>query len=928
MKTTRIKLLSILFSILINIGSSSAQLNSIWDKYSGPGSGGGFAAMHVDNNSNVLELLAIPLNANSFWDYDPGVGVLHPDPATNALIIKLDQNGESIWIKQLSIPGSAVSKEYSSFDSNNNLYILGSFISAFDADPSSNVFTLTPTGGNDKFIIKYDANGDFVWAKSFVMSPNDLLESIKTDSQGNFYLGGTYNGSFDADFNAGINNMPTVNFKNMFIIKYNANGDVQWLYNNGCDNVNNADKLLAFNIDSNDEIVFAFLTNNYYDFDPISSTIDSLAFYNGLNSSSTIASGIALVKLNGNGNIVWINPLPTSELPYFYNPIITFDSNNNFVFACAPLSSFSIIWASNAAQAPVYSTEYGFIFGKFLANGSNLFFKQTNINEELSLIDLEMDSVGNIYIIGSLVSGYSLDLDFGLGSTGHNNNSPGMSRYFFSAYNQNGDYIWDMYHEFNPVESSSLDCKNIYIDKNANTFYLQGSCVNLDFDNYNINSQCILGIGKYSIDPCNTLGILIDSINPAQCTILGTASATAFGGIAPYSFVWNTAPYSSSQSISAPGGDYHLTVQDNAGCIQTRDINIPGPYTSTAFNLVAYANNVNFVAGFNQIIHVSAENLACNSVSGTLNLILDPLLNFNSATPTPSSVNGDTLVWDLNNIDYQSGLFSANVHVTTNSAAQIGDSISYKVLSLPIVGDSDPNNNIKEFTYPVLSSFDPNDKMVFPQGATSLGIIDANTALNYTIRFQNTGNFSATDVVLIDSISNQLVFGSINVLESSHPFTIQYLPNNVIKFGFININLPDSGSDFLGSMGFITFKIDQQPNLPISSTITNKADIYFDFNLPITTNATLNTIGPLITNVSTFDYEEVITYPNPFTDKIYVNSNFIVKEINLYDLTGRFLKKTTKPNGCIDLYDIKSGIYLLEIINENNNTYRKKVSKL
>lgn len=89
-----------------------------------------------------------------------------------------------------------------------------------------------------------------------------------------------------------------------------------------------------------------------------------------------------------------------------------------------------------------------------------------------------------------------------------------------------------------------------------------------------------------------------------------------------------------------------------------------------------------------------------------------------------------------------------------------------------------------------------------------------------------------------------------------------YKDNNAIKFRFEGIKLPDSGPGYWGSMGSVTYAIAQQKNL--GTMIRNTAAIYFDYNAPIITNTTLNTIekptGIESINLGT---QTVIVYPNP-----------------------------------------------------------------
>ena len=63
-----------------------------------------------------------------------------------------------------------------------------------------------------------------------------------------------------------------------------------------------------------------------------------------------------------------------------------------------------------------------------------------------------------------------------------------------------------------------------------------------------------------------------------------------------------------------------------------------------------------------------------------------------------------------------------------------------------------------------------------------------------------------------------------------------------MKFIFNDIFLPDSTTNEPESHGYITYTINQNPDLPNNSKIKNTAAIYFDFNDPVITNTVLNTI--------------------------------------------------------------------------------------
>lgn len=148
----------------------------------------------------------------------------------------------------------------------------------------------------------------------------------------------------------------------------------------------------------------------------------------------------------------------------------------------------------------------------------------------------------------------------------------------------------------------------------------------------------------------------------------------------------------------------------------------------------------------------------------------------------------------------------------------------------------------EEFCLPVFASYDPNDKAAIPRGFGENSEIEKDWPLHYTIRFQNTGNDTAFLVVLRDTLSESLDWGSLKVHGASHSYSYQLFSNGELKISFENILLPDSTTNLAGSQGFVTYSILPKTNLEIGTRIENRAGIYFDFNPPIITNTVFHTI--------------------------------------------------------------------------------------
>jgi len=143
----------------------------------------------------------------------------------------------------------------------------------------------------------------------------------------------------------------------------------------------------------------------------------------------------------------------------------------------------------------------------------------------------------------------------------------------------------------------------------------------------------------------------------------------------------------------------------------------------------------------------------------------------------------------------------------------------------------------------LLCAYDPNDKQVFPEGYSEAHYIANDTILEYLIRFQNTGNAPAIDVIIRDTLDQNLDITTFKLVVNSHSvFTTVDPTTREVEFYFQNIMLPDSVSNEPESHGLVSFTIRPEAGLPLLTELNNTAAIYFDNNPPIITNTTWSTI--------------------------------------------------------------------------------------
>lgn len=220
-------------------------------------------------------------------------------------------------------------------------------------------------------------------------------------------------------------------------------------------------------------------------------------------------------------------------------------------------------------------------------------------------------------------------------------------------------------------------------------------------------------------------------------------------------------------------------------------------------------------------------------------------------------------------------------------------------------------------------SFDPNDKQGFPLGFGAEHRVRPGQELEYLIRFQNTGTDTAFMVVIRDTLSPWLDPASVRPGAASHPYTWDLSGPGVLRFSFDNILLPDSNVNEATSHGYVSFRIAQQPDVPLGAEIFNDAAIYFDFNPPVLTNSTLHTVGyDYLVNTYTLPSagrnDLVLASPNPASDRVQLrlaNGAFNEHRITITDARGLVLRQS-RVNGAQYLFQrdgLPAGVYFYRV---------------
>jgi hypothetical protein len=244
---------------------------------------------------NYLSTLTLTDFYNNTQSTFPFSGVTGVPSTADTFLIKYSDNGNYIWGTRI---GGSLNEQPSMFvlDTNNNVYVYGVYNSSTLNIPTIASFS---GGSNDTYLIKYNDNGDVLWANNVGGAGGDLSKKMVVDMSNNIYITGIYNSSQvniqDAEGFNGLLTNPGTNYST-YLIKYDSNGSIQWSNRIGGVGISENPNV---SIDSSNNV---YLHGNYTGTITINGQFGSAIV---IGSSGGIDAYI--VKFNSNGNMDWTN---------------------------------------------------------------------------------------------------------------------------------------------------------------------------------------------------------------------------------------------------------------------------------------------------------------------------------------------------------------------------------------------------------------------------------------------------------------------------------------------------------------------------------------------------------------------------------------------------------------------------------------------
>jgi len=563
-------------------------------------------------------------------------------------------------------------------DASGNSYVAGQFSSAtFTINSTS----LTNTGATDIFIAKYNAGGTMQWAKKAGGSSIDIASAIAVDASGNVYVAGYFNGSTCTFGSTSLTNTQNL-YSDIFLVKYNSTGTVQWAKKAGG---TSNDMAYGVTVDASG---YVYITGSYSSHTCTFGTVT-------LTNTDTTTADIFLAKYDSNGNVQWAKGAGGTKFDNATS--VKVDASGNIFISGYYYSSTISFGTTTLTNAG--STSYADIFlAKYNSSGTVQWAKSVGgtSNDEANAVAL--DASGNIYL-GGWYSSSSLHFD-----TITLTNPVGYSKIFLTKYNPSGTAVWAKTAKGagnDRVNGVAIDCsgnpcvagyfqgdsitfgtssivswglENIFVTKfdgNGNVLWAKSAGGTSTDYATSIASDAsgnayiagafqspTISLGSINLTNADNTSSTFDafaakvvfSVSTTQTNVdcyggnSGVATVNTSCGSSAYTYLWNTTPAQTTlTAIGLVTGNYTVTVTDLNGSTTTASVAITQTTNINVNNPQVICNGDSYT--INGHVYTTAGNYydTLNSVHGC-DSIIKTILTVKPTPPAPVIISNDTVL--------------------------------------------------------------------------------------------------------------------------------------------------------------------------------------------------------------------------------------------------------------------------------------------
>ncbi len=874
------------------------------------------------------------------------------------------------WVQAKSAGGTGQDKATSvTVDASGNTYVAGYFQSNTITFGS---FTLTNAGGyDDIFLVKYDANGNVLWAKSAGGTADDDATSIAVDASGNTYVAGTFESSSITFGSITLTNGHTW-YGDIFVAKYDTNGNVLWAKSAGGTDYDIANSV-AVDASGNTYLtgMFGSPTITFG-----STTLTNVGAYN-----------IFLTKYDAAGNVLWAKKAGGENADEAFSVAVDASGNTYLTgMFCSSSITFGSTTLTNANG--IHQTPDLFL-AKYDAGGNVLWAKSVGGTGYECAYSVAINASGNPY-----VAGYFNSSTLSFGSTTLTN--AGNPDIFLAKYDAGGNVLWAK-----SAGGTGTDiATSVAVDNSGNPYvvgyftdstFTFGSTTLTNADTTSIWGSDDIFLAKYD----NAGNVLWAKSAGGTGTDDATSVAVGTSGN-PYVvgyFTDSTLTFGSTTLTNADTSntsDLFLVknvfqLNADAGidkaiiCGGTAQLNVTSDYTGTG--IVSYnwspSMGLNYVTIPNPIATVINNTTYIVSVTtpngyhatDTVKVYVNPLtvnVNVNNTTTTC----GTPVILNTTNNYTGSGMLTYNwqpsvgLSATTvsNPSANPGSATTYTVTL------TTPNGCVATDQATVTLNSLPAEEICYVEFDTTTSKNSINWASNLSANIDTVYIYNEVSTNVWSQIgsvpASQTHFIDIN----SNPFNQSYSYKISIKdtcgiktdsstfhttitllatydqgtntYGFTwsayqGLAVPNYYLYGITSSGAVTL-IGSVPGNQYFYNYTNPylgfVKYFIGFNTPVCASKTnhlvkSNFVQSIITGITkTTGINNLVSlYPNPVTDNLQIQTTLQINKAEITDITGRLLYITTSKT--IDFSSFAKGVYFVRVTTEKGIAVKKFIKQ-
>lgn len=376
------------------------------------------------------------------FDPSPATKFLSPTASTLAYVAKYSPRGDLLWLRspQGAFTSSALSV---AVDVHDNVFVAGLVSGAADFDPGPGEAVLYPTGGRGAFIWKLDSAGTFHWVRGTGGAPSQLEHvDIEVDRDGNLYLDVDFFGSIDVDPGSATLPLTSVNRRpadgssnpgfDTALVKLDGAGNFLWARHFG--DPRGYIEPNSHQIDPWGNVLISGRYQFTVDFDPGPG--------NQTFASSSQSEDIFVLKLNSQGDFVWVKPISAAGPQRGRQ--IDIDAAGNIAFISIFAGAVDYDPGPGTRLLSSDTSGYDGAVAKYDPEGNLLWAHRFQGADFDAAFSLAFDALGNVIAQG-IFRGVA-DFDPGTGTylldAGASHLGAGPGRWYTVKLNSAGDFVW------------------------------------------------------------------------------------------------------------------------------------------------------------------------------------------------------------------------------------------------------------------------------------------------------------------------------------------------------------------------------------------------------------------------------------------------------------------------------------------------------